>query len=79
MKLDFYEADVLAWFLREQKSQFIKCADEFGYDSDEATDMHHTICRKVLDELFAAIRNDRKRNLTTSIKSPHGQQSGGEA
>jgi hypothetical protein len=76
VKLDFYEADVLAWFLREQKSQFIKCADEFGYDPDEAADMHDTICRKALDELFVAIRHNRKRRLTTPIKSTHAQHAG---
>jgi hypothetical protein len=77
VKLDFYEADVLVWFLREQKSQFIKCADEFGYEQDEAADMHDTICRKALDELFVAITHSRKRRLTTPIKSQDAQQSGG--
>ena len=36
MRLDFYESDVLAWFLREREDEFLQCADDFGYDEDAA-------------------------------------------
>ena len=49
VKLDFYESDVLAWFLREQKTKFVRCANDFGYEDDEAKQMHDEIHKRIVD------------------------------
>lgn len=62
MKLDFYESDVLAWFLRERKSEFLQCAGDFGYDEDEAESLRLKICGKVLVEFHReCVRGAKQR------------------
>ena len=79
MKLNFNEADVLAWFLKDYEAQFIKCADEFGYEKAEAEEMHESIRMKIVGAMFRDV--DRKvkkarRHLTTPLKSQHAQHAG---
>lgn len=50
MKLDFYESDILSIFLTEQKSEFIKLAQNFGWSVSESKQMHREIRDKVLGE-----------------------------
>lgn len=50
MKLDFYESDILSIFLTEQKSEFIKLAQNFGWSVSESKQMHREIRDKILDE-----------------------------
>ena len=53
MKLTFHEADILAWFLDEQRQAFAKCAQEFdGYTRRECDEMVDSIREKVLHHLF---------------------------
>lgn len=56
MKLDFYEADVLAWFLRDFKDEFIECAEDFGWETFDAEKFH--------DKLMAMAMKDFNKVLT---------------
>lgn len=60
MKLEFYEADMLAWFLRDFKDEFIECAENFGWETFDAEKFHDKLTKKIIDQL--------KNNLNTLCK-----------
>ncbi len=61
MRLNFIEADVLAWFLKDYKAQFLKCADEFGYEKAEAEDLHENIRMKIVGAMFRDVDRRAKK------------------
>jgi hypothetical protein len=52
MKLDFYEADMLAFFLRQTKEDFVECAMDFGWELQDAQQFHEDLLKKTLKNLF---------------------------
>jgi hypothetical protein len=61
VKLNFIEADVLAWFLKDYKTQFLKCADEFGHEKAEAEELHESIRMKIVGAMFRDVARKAKR------------------
>jgi hypothetical protein len=61
VKLNFTEADVLAWFLKDYKSQFLRCADEFGHEKAEAEELHENIRMKIVGAMFRDVARKVKK------------------
>jgi predicted transcriptional regulator len=57
MKLKFIEADMLAFFLREQKDNFIQCAEEFGWEKSEAEQFHKKLMEWALNNFHILNKN----------------------
>lgn len=51
MKLDFYEADMLAWFLRDFKDEFIECAEDFGWETIDGEKYHAKLMAMAMKNL----------------------------
>jgi hypothetical protein len=57
MKLKFIESDMLAWFLRERKDDFIQCAEEFGWETFDAEKFHDKLMAWALNNVHILNKN----------------------
>lgn len=38
--MDWCEADMFLWFLRDYKKEFIECGEDFGWETEDAEHFH---------------------------------------
>ena len=50
MNLDFYDADILSWFMKDYKDKFLETAMDFGENELEAAETYQRIYKKVVNE-----------------------------
>ncbi len=52
MKLEFYESDVRAFFVKEMKEDFVHCAMDFGWETQDAIQFHEDLLNKIHKNIY---------------------------